>query len=339
MPDAGEPVMTRTLLVTGGAGYIGSHACKAFAQAGWRVVVFDNLSRGHRDLVRWGDLITGDLLDTHAIGEALQRVRPDAVAHFAAVAYVGESVSDPGMYWRNNVLGTLNLLDAMRASGTRRLIFSSTCATYGVHDTPITEDSAQNPINPYGWTKLCAEKVISTFQAAHGLEAVILRYFNACGADPDGETGERHDPEPHVIPRAVLGALDGSFRFEILGDNYPTPDGTCIRDYIHVTDLAEAHRLALDHLFAGKGSDVFNLGSGQGTSVRELADAVDRAAGRALPRHIAPRRPGDPPSLTANPDKARRVLGWQPTRSDIDIIVADAWAWHTAELARGRIPA
>lgn len=326
--------MTKRILVTGGAGYVGSHACKAFAQAGWDVTVYDNLSRGWRDLVRWGDLIEADLQDVDALKTAFDTVQPHAVAHFAAFAYVGESMTDPGMYYQNNVVGTLNLLKAMNAAGCSSLLFSSSCATYGKTDEPITEDTFQAPINPYGMTKLMGERMILDYAMAHGLKYMILRYFNASGCDADGETGERHDPEPHVIPLAIRGAMDGSFTFTINGNDFPTRDGTCVRDYIHVTDLAAAHQLAVDRLHAGGESDILNLGTGTGTSILELADAVKKRAGKDMPTIFGDRRPGDPPSLVASADKVKRVLGWKPKHSSIDNIVDTAWRWFEQEAKR-----
>ncbi len=326
--------MSKTVLVTGGAGYVGSHCAKAFAKAGWTVVTYDNLSRGHRDLVKWGELIEGDILDPAFLTETLKRVQPDAVAHFAAFAYVAESMAEPAMYYRNNVTGTMNLLDAMAAAGVGQMVFSSSCATYGVSNELITENTPQNPINPYGETKKVCEQMIRDYGAAHDIRSVILRYFNAAGCDPDGETGERHDPEPHVIPLAIRGAMDGTFTFNILGGDYDTPDGTCVRDYIHVSDLADAHGRALDYLARGGDSDVFNLGTGRGASVLELADAVSRVAGKDVPRVIADRRPGDPPILVASADKAKAVLGWEPQISDLNTILTTAWAWFQREAER-----
>lgn len=327
--------MSGTVLVTGGAGYVGSHCCRAFAEAGWKVAVFDNLSRGWEDFVRWGSLIVGDLLDPPAIEGALEAVRPDAVAHFAAYAYVGESVADPGLYYRNNVTGTLNLLDAMRVAGVGRLVFSSTCATYGVPQRiPIDEDHPQAPINPYGRSKLMVERVLADHEAAHGLNYVALRYFNAAGADPSGELGERHEPETHVIPLAIAAAMRGDDSFRIFGDDFDTRDGTAVRDYIHVADLADAHLKALAWLGDGGRSDVFNLGTGVGTTVAEIAAAVERRSGRPLNRTVVGRRDGDPPALVAAAEKARRVLGWAPVQSDIDTIVQTAWRWHERDLAR-----
>lgn len=327
--------MAKTVFVTGGAGYVGSHCAKAFAQAGWNVVTYDNLSRGHRDLVKWGPLIEGDILDTDRLEKSLTDIKPDAVAHFAAFAYVAESMTEPGLYYRNNVSGTMNLLDAMRTANVSQLVFSSSCATYGVSDEMITEDTPQNPINPYGETKKICEQMILDYGHAHGLKSVILRYFNAAGCDPDGETGERHDPEPHVIPLAIRGAMDGTFTFNILGNDYDTPDGTCVRDYVHVSDLADAHAKALAYLENGGESDFFNLGTGLGHSVLQLADAVARTAGKPVPRVFADRRPGDPPRLVASAEKAERVLGWTPTRSDLDSILTSAWAWFQKEQKSG----
>ncbi|MEP1143033.1 MAG: UDP-glucose 4-epimerase GalE [Henriciella sp.] len=327
--------MAKTVFVTGGAGYVGSHCAKAFAEAGWTVVTYDNLSRGHRDLVKWGELIEGDILDGETLTDALHRVKPDAVAHFAAFAYVAESMAAPEIYYRNNVRGTMSLLDAMVETGVQQMVFSSSCATYGLSDALITEETPQNPINPYGETKLICEKMIRDYGEAHGIRSALLRYFNAAGCDPDGETGERHDPEPHVIPLAIRGAMDGTFTFNILGGDYDTPDGTCVRDYVHVSDLADAHLRALSYLGEGGASDVFNLGTGHGSSVLELANAVSKVAGKEVPRVIADRRPGDPPSLVASADKAARVLGWHPERSDLETILQTAWAWFQSEQSRG----
>lgn len=327
--------MSKTVFVTGGAGYVGSHCAKAFAQAGWTVVTYDNLSRGHRDLVKWGELIEGDILDTDTLTASLKRIKPDAVAHFAAFAYVAESMTAPEIYYRNNVRGTMNLLDTMCAAGVKQMVFSSSCATYGIHDEMITEDTPQNPINPYGETKLICEKMIRDYGQAHDIRSVILRYFNPAGCDLDGETGERHDPEPHVIPLAIRGAMDGTFTFNILGSDYDTPDGTCVRDYVHVSDVADAHAKALGYLAQDGPSDIFNLGTGRGYSVLELANAVARTAGKPVPRVMAPRRSGDPPRLVASADKAERVLGWRPQHSDLDTILQSAWAWFEQEQARG----
>ena len=321
--------MDGRIFVTGGAGYVGSHCCKAFAQAGWEVVVYDNLSRGWRDMVRWGPLIEGDILDTARLTTVLRDVKPDVVAHFAALSFVAESVSEPSLYYRVNVCGTLSLLDAMRAADLDKILFSSTCATYGVPQyTPLDETHPQSPINPYGWSKLFVERMLADHDAAHGLRYVALRYFNAAGADLDGQIGERHEPEPHVIPLAIRGALAKDYTFTIFGDDFDTRDGTAVRDYIHVADLADAHCRAVAHLAAGGPSDVFNLGTGIGTTVAEIAAAVETMAGQRFPRVMGPRRPGDPPTLIAAAGKAQAQLGWKPQHSSIDEIIATAWRWH-----------
>ncbi len=320
--------MTATLMVTGGAGYVGSHCCKAFAARGWRVVVYDNLSRGWREHVKWGDLIEGDILDATALNAAISSLRPDAVAHFAALAYVGESIEAPAEYYRVNTTGMLNLLDATRAAGVDKVLFSSSCATYGAPDRlPIDELTSQVPINPYGWSKLTAERMMEAYGAAYGIRSIALRYFNAAGDDAELETGERHEPETHMIPLAIMAAQSGAV-FRINGDDFETRDGTAVRDYVHVTDLADAHCRALDYLMAGGASDAFNLGTGSGMSVAEILDAIERVSGTRIARQIAPRRPGDPAALVASADKARRVLGWEPSHSGIDEIISSAWRWH-----------
>ncbi|MDB5683668.1 MAG: galE [Sphingomonas bacterium] len=322
--------MTR-VFVTGGAGYVGSHCCKAFAAAGWDVDVYDDLSRGWRDAVRWGPLIEGSILDQETLTAALRATQPDLVAHFAAFAYVGESVTDPGLYYRNNSLGSLNLLDAMRATGCDALIFSSTCATYGVpRHMPIDESHPQSPINPYGWSKFIIERMLEDYGVAHGLRSASLRYFNAAGCDPDGEIGERHQPETHAIPLAIEAAVDPGSSFTVLGTDFDTADGSAVRDYIHVEDLARAHVLAGDFILRNRGSHIFNLGTGIGTSVLELLGAVERAAGRPPRATFGGRRAGDPAALVASYAKARDVLGWTPQRSGIDEIVATALAWRKA---------
>ncbi|MEM5515334.1 UDP-glucose 4-epimerase GalE [Henriciella sp. AS95] len=327
--------MTRTVLVTGGAGYVGSHCCKAFAEAGWKVVVYDNLSRGWREFVRWGELEQGDLLDSEALDRAFAKHKPDAVAHFAALAYVGESVEKPGMYYENNTLGTVRLLDAMAKAGCDKIIFSSTCATYGVPEKmPMTEDMSQNPINPYGMSKLFVEKVLDDYEVAHGIRSVKLRYFNAAGASPDGEVGERHEPETHLIPLCIEGVLNDTFKLTVFGDDFDTRDGTCVRDYIHVMDLADAHLKALDYLFDGGTSEAFNLGTGTGTTVMEIVHAVERVTGKPVPRSIGPRRAGDPPALVASADKAESILGWKPVQSDVDSVIETAYNWHLKEVER-----
>jgi UDP-arabinose 4-epimerase len=319
----------RTVLVTGGAGYVGSHCCKAFARAGWRVVAYDNLSRGWKDAVRWGPLVVADVGDTPVLVATLRDVQPDLVAHFAAFAYVGESVAHPDIYYRNNSMGTLSLLDAMREAGCRHLIFSSTCASYGVPDhVPITEDQPQRPINPYGWSKFIIERMLEDYGRAYGLHSVALRYFNAAGCDPEGAIGERHEPETHAIPLAIAAALGTAPPFHVFGTDFDTPDGTAIRDYIHVEDLARAHLLAGEMLLRQGGVHAYNLGTGTGTSVREILDAVSAGAGRPTPFVDSPRRAGDPPILVASATKARRELGWVPECSDLATIVRTALNWQ-----------
>jgi UDP-glucose-4-epimerase GalE len=321
--------MSKAILVTGGAGYVGSHACKALAQAGYRPVVYDNLSRGHARAVRWGPLVEGDLHDRATLVAALRSHGIAAVMHFAALAYVGESVGDPELYYRNNVGGTLALLGAMREAGVATIVFSSTCAVYGVPDrVPIGETAAKAPLNPYGETKLAIERALHWYGQAYGLRYAALRYFNAAGADADGEIGEDHDPETHLIPRVLRAALGRGDPVEIYGTDYPTRDGTAIRDYIHVADLADAHVRALDYLARGE-SIALNLGTGQGVSVREVIAAVEGVAGRLVPRREAARRQGDPPELVADPSLAHARLGWRARHSDLDTIVATALAWET----------
>jgi UDP-arabinose 4-epimerase len=328
--------MADSILVTGGAGYVGSHACKALARAGWRPVVYDNLSRGHREAVRWGPLVEGDLADRAAVAAALRRHQIGAVMHFAAFAYVGESVGDPELYYHNNIGGTLSLLSAMHAAGVETLVFSSTCAVYGIPDrVPIREDCPRAPLSPYGETKLAIERALHWYSGAYGVRYAALRYFNAAGCDPDGEIGEDHDPETHLIPRVLRAALGTGEPVEIYGNDYPTPDGTAIRDYIHVTDLADAHVKALADLTAGGDSMALNLGTGHGCSVREVIAAVEQVSGLAVPRRDAARRPGDPPELVADPTAARVRLRWQPQHSDLQSIVGSAIAWETRR-SRGR---
>lgn len=327
--------MTRTVFVTGGAGYVGSHCCKAFADAGWNVVVYDNLSRGWRDAVQWGELIEGDILDLESLSKAMARVKPDAVAHFAALAYVGESVEDPEPYYRVNVGGTLNILTAMRRNGIDKLVFSSTCATYGPPvRIPIDESHPQEPINPYGRSKLMAEWLLRDHAHAYSMKHVALRYFNASGADPSGRIGERHEPETHLIPLALRGAGSNDYTLNVFGTDYDTDDGTAVRDYIHVCDLASAHLKALDYLRDGGKSMAVNLGTGRGTSVLEIRDAVQKVTGRNVQTEMRPRREGDPSRLVALPQKAWDVLGWKAERSDVDTVIQDAWTWHLAEEQR-----
>ena len=321
--------MTQTVLVTGGAGYVGSHACKALARHGFMPVVYDNLSYGHADSVRWGPLERGDILDRARLDEVIGVHRPAAIMHFAAFIAVGESVADPGKYYRNNVAGALNLIEAARDHGIGAFVFSSTAAVYGIPDlVPIPESAPKRPINPYGHSKWMVETMLRDFGAAHGLKSTSLRYFNAAGADPDGETGERHEPETHLIPLA-LDAVAGNGRpLTVFGEDYPTADGTCIRDYIHVADLAEAHVAALRALLGGADSNAYNLGTGNGFTVRQVIEAVEQATGRMVPHGIGPRRAGDPAALVADPSAANRDLDWRPAMSDLDSIVATAWAWH-----------
>ena len=318
--------MTRTpVIVTGGAGYIGSHACKALAAAGFLPVTVDNLCRGHADAVKWGPLERLDLRDTAGVEAVLRRYRAESVMHFAGFAYVGESIAAPDLYYDTNVGGLISLLAAMRRAGAGALVFSSSCASYGIPErVPIRESDPQNPVNPYGRTKLVGEMMIRDQAAAYGLRPVLLRYFNAAGADPEGELAERHDPETRLIPLALRAAAGSAPPLRIMGTDYPTPDGTCIRDYIHVTDLAEAHLLALRHLQSGGGALALNLGTGQGLSVREVCAAVERVTGRPVPVTEGPRRPGDPPALVADPAEAARQLGFVPRHSDIDTILRDA---------------
>ena len=318
-----------TLLVTGGAGYIGSHVCKALSARGILPVVYDNLSRGHRWAVRWGPLEEGDVLDSARLDEVLARHRPESVMHFAALSLVEELVRDPALYRHNNVAGSVALLEAMARAGVRTMVFSSTCAVYGIPEAvPINEGAPQRPINPYGETKRAIEEALREHGSAHGLRWTALRYFNAAGADADGEIGEAHEPETHAIPSAIAAALGRAPAFSIFGTDYPTPDGTAIRDYIDVGDLADAHIAALEYLEGGGASDAFNIGTGSGASVREVVAAVEAAAGRALPVREAPRRPGDPAILVADPAKAARVLGWRARARDIGPIVARAFRWH-----------
>jgi UDP-arabinose 4-epimerase len=321
--------MSLSVLVTGGAGYIGSHACKALAASGYVPVTYDNLSRGHRHAVRFGPFVEGDVGDRAAVAAALRAHSISAVMHFAAFAYVGESGTDPALYYRNNVVGTLSLLDGMRDAGVDRIVFSSTCATYGLPETvPIAETTPQRPVNSYGETKLAIERALYWYGQAYGLRSVALRYFNAAGCDRGGEIGEEHDPETHLIPLVLRAALGTAPPVSIFGTDYATPDGTAVRDYIHVEDLASAHVRALDHLAKGGANAALNLATGRGHSVREIIAAVARAVGHDVPYREAPRRIGDPPSLIADPSLARSVLGWQAECSDLDTIIGTALAWE-----------
>jgi UDP-glucose-4-epimerase GalE len=319
----------RTVLVTGGAGYIGSHAAKVLRSAGYRVVVFDNLVAGHRGALQFGDFVEGDITDVGAVRAALRRSEASAVMHFAAFLDVGESVREPARYYRNNVVGALSVLEAMTAESVKFFVFSSTCATYGEPiETPIAETHPQKPINSYGESKLAVERALPHFERAYGLRWVALRYFNAAGADPDGQIGEDHSPEIHIIPRAIDAATGGP-GLTVFGNDYPTPDGTCLRDYIHVTDLADAHVRALETIVETGKSGAYNLGTGRPHSVKEVIDAVERVTGRPVPWTLGPRRPGDPAVLYAAPHKAQSELHWSPRYADLDVIVRTAWQWHS----------
>ena len=318
-----------TVLVTGGAGYVGSHTVKQLTACGARAVVLDTLEQGHPELVRCAELIVGDVADGARLDEVFARHSIDAVMHFAAYASVEESVRRPVRYWRNNVDATRTLLEAMVRASVGRIVFSSSCATYGVPERlPLVEEHPQRPVNPYGETKVAVERMLADFERDHGLRSVVFRYFNAAGADPEGEIGEWHDPETHLIPLVLDAALGRREAVSVFGTDYPTQDGTCIRDYIHVSDLADAHVLGLAHLEAGNSSDAFNLGNGTGFSVRQVLSTAGRATGRAIPHRDAPRRAGDPPALVGSAAKARRVLGWIPRHGDLEAIVATAWRWH-----------
>ena len=315
-------------MVTGGAGFIGSHACKALRRAGILPVAYDNLSTGHAQSVRFGPLVQGDVRDRATLADAMRTHHVDAVIHFAASAYVGESVQDPAKYYDNNVGGMMSLLAAAQDAGVARVVFSSSCATYGQPDRlPIAEDAAQAPINPYGRTKLICEQILRDYGPAYDLRYVALRYFNAAGADAEGELGEKHDPETHLIPLAMLAAAGAIPALGIFGTDYATADGTCVRDYIHVGDLARAHVLAVQYLMDGGASTALNLGSGNGLSVRQIIEAIERFTGKNLPVREEPRRAGDPPVLTADPSLAASVLGFRTELSDIDTIVRHAAPW------------
>ncbi|MBN3789616.1 UDP-glucose 4-epimerase GalE [Burkholderia sp. Ac-20353] len=316
------------VLVTGGAGYIGSHTCKSLARAAHTPIAFDNLSSGHADAVCWGPLHVGDILDPDALDAAFSEHRPEFVIHFAALAYVGESVIEPGKYYRNNIAGTQTLLDAMRRHGVMRIVLSSSCATYGIPAMlPISEATPQAPVNVYGFTKLVTERMVADYERAYGMRWIALRYFNAAGADPEGELGERHHPETHAIPLAIGAALGKAPPFSVLGVDYPTPDGSAVRDYVHVSDLADAHVLSMNHLVEGGASAAFNLGTGNGTSVFDVIKAVESVTARRVPVLLAPRRAGDPPALYANAGLAREVIGWQPRFVEIHQMVETAADW------------
>ena len=333
------------ILVTGGAGYIGSHACKALSQAGFTPVTFDNLVYGHREAVQWGPLVVGDLLNAREIDQVFKEFQPDAVMHFAAYAYVGESVSDPEKYYRNNVVGSLNLFEAMRKASVSKIIFSSTCATYGLPEKVlpekglpknngfsgqplISESHPQNPINPYGSSKLMIERILRDFDHAYQLRSICLRYFNAAGADMAAEIGENHNPETHLIPLILDAAAGVKTGITVYGSDYDTPDGSCIRDYVHVSDLADAHVLALQALLNGAKSSVYNLGNGRGYSVKEVIAAAQAVTGREISVSFGVRRVGDPASLVGDATLIKNTLGWAPRYSELADIIGSAWRWH-----------
>ena len=322
------------ILVTGGAGYIGSHTCKALSRAGFTPITYDNLVYGHEWAVKWGPLEKGDILDTARLSKVIDTYKPAAVIHFAAFAYVGESVEHPAKYYRNNVVGTLNLLDAMRANGVDKIVFSSTCATYGIpNELPISEDAPQRPINPYGRSKLMIEQILADYSNAYDLKSISLRYFNAAGADPEGDLGESHDPETHLIPLVLDAAAGRRPNITVYGDDYDTPDGTCIRDYIHVSDLADAHVRAMIRLDERRLERAYNLGTGKGHSVKEVIDAARRVTGRDFTVLTGRRRAGDPGSLIADASRANRDVGWLPRYTKIDDMIEIAWAWSNRSSA------
>ena len=321
------------ILICGGAGYIGSHMAKMLAAHNHTVTVFDNLSTGHREAVKWGKFVQGDLLDKADLRQLFTGDTFDAVMHFSAKSLVGESMADPGLYYRNNVTGTLNLLDVMREREVNRFVFSSSAATFGtpVRDV-IDESHPQNPINPYGETKLMVEKILRDYGQAYGLSSVSLRYFNAAGADPDGQIGESHQPESHLVPNVLKAVLAGNGGLKVFGDDYETKDGTCVRDYIHVNDLCTAHMQALAYMESHKGARGFNLGNGQGFSIFDIIQAAERVTGKTIPFTIESRRAGDPPVLVADSSMARQELGWQPEFVEIDGILETAWRWHRGQM-------
>lgn len=323
--------MNHKILVTGGAGYIGSHAVFALQQKNYEVIILDNLVNGHRYVteILGAKLIVGDISDRSLLERIFAEYEIAAVMHFAAYAYVGESVSNPAKYYRNNVAGTLVLLEAMLSAGVKKLVFSSTCATYGIPNrVPIMETDSQTPINPYGASKLVVERMLQDFDAAYGLKSVILRYFNAAGAEPSGLLGEDHEPEPHLIPLVLYTALGLRESISIFGTDYDTPDGTCVRDYIHVVDLIQAHLLGLDYLLSDRESNIFNLGNGDGFSVRQVIEVARQVTGKNIAAIECPRRAGDPAILIGSGAKATKILGWQPEYSNLEQIIAHAWQWH-----------
>jgi UDP-arabinose 4-epimerase len=318
----------KNILVTGGAGYIGSHTCKALAQAGYLPISYDNLVYGHPWAVKWGPHEVGDILDRKRLDKVIDQYRPEAVMHFAAYAYVGESMENPGKYYCNNVVGSLTLLEALRDHQIYKFVFSSSCAVYGIpNELPIKENHIQNPISPYGSSKLMIERILKDFDHAYGIKFISLRYFNAAGADPDCEIGEDHDPETHLIPLVLEAAAGKKTHVTIFGDDYDTSDGTCIRDYIHVTDLAQAHILAMKALDEGSDSNIFNLGNCKGFSVKEVIDTASDITEKRIPFSIGSRRPGDPPRLIGDASKAIQELGWDPRYNELPVIIETAWKW------------
>jgi UDP-arabinose 4-epimerase len=327
--------MTETVLITGGAGYVGSHTCKAIATSGYLPICLDNLIYGHSYAVQWGPLIKGDICDSFILDQIFRQYRPKVVIHFAAYAYVGESVKDPAKYYQNNVAGSIALLEAMRRHSCYKIIFSSSCTTYGIPlQVPIPENHPQLPINPYGRSKLMMEQIINDYGSAYGIQYAVLRYFNAAGADPEGQIGEDHNPETHLIPillQTVLGQRDHA---EVYGTDYDTPDGTAIRDYIHVADLAKAHLLAMNYLAKSRQSICMNLGTGKGHSVMEVIEAVRKVSGKPVAYRTVGRRPGDPPALVAKADHAYLLMGWKPDYTNIRETISTAWKWHYGQLKK-----
>lgn len=322
----------KSVLVTGGAGYIGSHVCKALSQAGCQPITYDNFSRGHKEFVKWGPFVQADILQGEKLESAMREYKVEAVIHMAAFAYVGESNEIPLSYYQNNLVGVHSLLKAMEKAQVKKLVFSSTCATYGTPEkSPIDENQKLNPINPYGRTKLFSEQMIADVRHKTGLNCVSLRYFNAAGADKDLEIGEWHEPETHLIPLAIEAAISESQSLSIFGNDYPTPDGTCVRDYIHVSDLARAHVLSLQHLEKKQGNFVFNLGTGKGSSIKEVIEMTERISGKKVKFKMSDRRPGDPAALVAAGKKAEQELGWKPQHSSLENIVQTAFRWRTRE--------
>jgi len=325
----------KNILVTGGAGFIGSHTCKALVQAGYTPITYDNLERGHRWAVKWGPFEQGDLKSDHDLQNTFERWKPWAVLHFAGYAYIGESVRDPIKYYETNIGGTAKLLAACAAFKCRNFVFSSSCATYGVPARlPLKEDDAQNPVNPYGFSKLVVERMLKDVEAAHGIRHVTLRYFNASGADPDGELGEFHQPETHLIPLVLFAAMGRRPTVKIFGNDYPTRDGTCVRDYVHVSDLADAHVAAINWLETERTSHSFNLGNGYGFSVNDVIKVSEKVTGVSIKTEISFRRAGDPPMLTSDPTKARQMLGWNPKYPKLDQQIAHAWQWFRNEMPK-----